>query len=137
MNGEESELANVVPDDGMIASRDGMRARDPWEMEQSRTRAKAPIILPGVMLIEAERRRQIESEGWSAEHDDEHNCGELAHAAICYALPLDTHNHHSLRMELWPWAEGWWKPSTNEIRNLVKAGALIAAEIDRQLRESA
>jgi hypothetical protein len=31
----------------------------------------------------------------------------------------------------WPWAEKWWKPSEDQVRNLVKAGALIAAEIDR------
>jgi hypothetical protein len=38
------------------------------------------------------------------------------------------------RNEGWPWDEKWWKPSTNPIRNLVKAGALIAAEIDRLQR---
>lgn len=31
----------------------------------------------------------------------------------------------------WPWAREDWKPDENPIRNLVKAGALIAAEIDR------
>ena len=31
----------------------------------------------------------------------------------------------------WPWAKKWWKPSDDPVRNLVKAGALIAAEIDR------
>lgn len=31
----------------------------------------------------------------------------------------------------WPWDEEWWKPSLDPIRNLEKAGALIAAEIDR------
>ena len=41
MNGEESELANQVSDPGMIASATGMRARDPWEMEQ---RAKRPTL---------------------------------------------------------------------------------------------
>ena len=37
----------------------------------------------------------------------------------------------------WPWALGWWKPGTDPIRNLEKAGALIAAEIDRLLRKRA
>lgn len=31
----------------------------------------------------------------------------------------------------WPWDMKWWKPSDDPIKNLVKAGALIAAEIDR------
>jgi hypothetical protein len=30
-----------------------------------------------------------------------------------------------------PWDYKWWKPSKDPIKNLVKAGALIAAEIDR------
>lgn len=33
----------------------------------------------------AERRRQIETEGWTPEHDDRHNAGEMALAASCYA----------------------------------------------------
>ena len=37
--------------------------------------------------------------------------------------------------ERWPWDESWWKPSNDSIRNLVKAGALIAAEIDRLHRK--
>lgn len=36
----------------------------------------------------------------------------------------------------WPWATDWWKPSDDPITNLVRAGALIAAEIDRLLREA-
>lgn len=31
----------------------------------------------------------------------------------------------------WPWREESFKPSDDQIRNLTKAGALIAAEIDR------
>lgn len=36
----------------------------------------------------------------------------------------------------WPWEPGWWKPGkgnsyADRVRELVKAGALIAAEIDR------
>lgn len=35
----------------------------------------------------------------------------------------------------WPWDASWWKPSPDPIANLVKAGALIAAEIDRLQRK--
>jgi len=35
----------------------------------------------------------------------------------------------------WPWEASWWKPSDDPIRNLAKAGALIAAEIDRLQRK--
>jgi hypothetical protein len=35
----------------------------------------------------------------------------------------------------WPWDRAWWKPSpNNRIRDMEKAGALIAAEIDRLQR---
>ena len=36
--------------------------------------------------IALERRRQIEQEGWTAEHDDAHSKCEMAIAAAGYAL---------------------------------------------------
>lgn len=81
-----------------------------------------------------ERLRQIEGEGWTPEHDDQHTQGQLAGAAGCYAFgsalagagdPIVKRPYH-----LWPWAAEWWKP-TNQRRMLVKAGALILAEIER------
>jgi Family of unknown function (DUF6527) len=92
----------------------------------------------GIELIAAERERQITAEGWSAAHDDEHDHCELSAAADCYMAtaalqvmggcgPDDCQDH-------WPWDGSWWKPSYDPIRNLVKAGALIAAEIDRLQR---
>ncbi len=87
----------------------------------------------GVAAIAAERRRQVEAEGWTPEHDDQHTRGELARAAACYALAYDLGSEREL---LWPWAEDWWKPA-DRIRDLEKAGALIAAEIDRLKRAAA
>lgn len=69
-----------------------------------------------------ERRRQIEVEGWTPEHDDEHEGGELAHAAACYARGSSSD---------WPWDMSWWKPGRDYRRRLVKAAALIIAEIER------
>lgn len=96
----------------------------------------------GIELIAAERVRQIAVEGWTPEHDERHDRGELIAAAICYAgVPLIrmTYKPKAAEEEItecmatrWPWEESWWKPSDSEIRNLVKAGALIAAEIDRR-----
>ncbi len=86
--------------------------------------------MSGVELIAAERKRQIEVEGWTADHDDQHFYFEMANASICYI------NHAANPCEGegckrgWPWHWRWWKPGT-AIRDLVKAGALIAAEIDR------
>jgi hypothetical protein len=96
----------------------------------------------GVLSIALERLRQQEVEGWTPEHDDEHDDGELIHAAACYLDAAKTAEarsdaaqyhtwppHHGIAF--WRWAEEWWKPSNDPIRNLEKAGALIAAEIDR------
>jgi hypothetical protein len=82
--------------------------------------------------VATERKRQIEIEGWTPEHDDEHDDTQLAGAAACYALA--TVAHWAARpaiAQLWPWDASWWKPADDPRRNLVKAGALILAEIER------
>lgn len=89
----------------------------------------------GIERIAAERQRQIEQEGWSAEHDDDHRGGEIAQAAATYAL--HSTGKYGFRALTWPWHWSWWKPSQDPIRDLEKAGALIAAEIDRRLRAKA
>jgi len=93
----------------------------------------------GIELIAEERVRQVAQEGWTPGHDDEHKRGELALAAACYACedydpqPTLTANPFKLAPSHWPWDWSWWKPK-DHIRNLVRAGALIAAEIDRLQR---
>lgn len=79
----------------------------------------------------AERKRQVEAEGWTPEHDDAHGQSEMATAAACYALATTGFKREAL-WEIWPkeWGVAWFKPTTNR-RNLVKAGALILAEIER------
>lgn len=88
----------------------------------------------------AERQRQVTTEGWTPEHDDKYEHGQLAGAASCYARHVNSRGwvFHSdpdnYRQEPestnWPWHHDWWKP-TNPRRDLVKAGALILAEIER------
>jgi hypothetical protein len=79
----------------------------------------------------AERSRQIETEGWTEEHDDEHETGEMALAAAAYALTACGFRREAA-LEIWPkkWSRLWLKPTTSR-RDLVKAGALILAEIER------
>lgn len=88
-------------------------------------------VTDGVSLIAAERDRQINEEGWTSEHDDQYTDDSLSVAAASYALP---DRLRSSIARLWPWDLKWWKPSPDRIRDLIKAGALIAAEIDRNLR---
>lgn len=92
----------------------------------------------GAELIAAERTRQIEQEGWSRERDVAvHQNDELALAAATYAMPNRLRERFSDRIGgwiaiWWPWPVKWWKPTPEDrVRELVKAGALIAAEIDR------
>lgn len=100
--------------------------------------------MDGVERIAAERRRQVEKEGWSAEHDDGHDIGELAAAAAVYALHasgvLNGEELADLFEAAWPWVLKDWKPGkpdeseADAMRCLAKAGALIAAEMDRRER---
>lgn len=86
----------------------------------------------GAAQIVAERRRVVTAKGYDAAHDDQHTAGELAAAAICYAADP---NHIGVMDDLWPWTEGEWKPTPGDrVKELVKAGQFIAAEIDRLQR---
>lgn len=117
----------------------------------------------GAELIAEERQRQISQEGFDVAYDDDeyHQDGELAAAAVCYATPeplyvlknpdFVRHGEMPLIRDPWPeaWDEDWDKRERDyrgrlvfdgrtrrsRIRDLAKAGALIAAEIDRLLRQ--
>ncbi|WP_244139191.1 hypothetical protein [Burkholderia sp. BCC1630] len=77
----------------------------------------------------AERRRQVDQEGWTPAHDDKSRDHELSCAAGCYAMYTLAYPAGD-PPPAWPWAADWWKPTTHR-RNLVKAGALIQAAIER------
>lgn len=97
---------------------------------------KSVLETQAVADVLAERQRQVEAEGWTPEHDDQHDAGEMADAAACYAG--NYHIRYSMSSTaparpvptLWPWSPAWWKPSGAR-RDLVKAAALIIAEIER------
>ena len=98
--------------------------------------------MTGTQMIAAERERQQAVEGWTPEHDDLHVDAEMTAAACCYASLARRQADGVIQSRAenigpssgWPWEQAWWKPSDDPIRNLVKAGALIAAEIDRLQR---
>lgn len=106
-----------------------------------------------LQAIAEERARQITIEGFTEEHDDAHTDGALAKAAACYAafsgmpehtIEIEVHRINSVRPmpepresqlvvvnRMWPWDWRWWKPSQDRKRNLVRAAALIIAELER------
>lgn len=94
-----------------------------------------PTVSEEAMMIVKERQRQITEEGYDPVHDDEHLKGELAIAALCYAQAAKENSRTILSW--WPWDAEYWKPCKKDSievdreRCLVKAGALIYAEIDR------
>jgi hypothetical protein len=79
----------------------------------------------------AERQRQISVEGWTPEHDDEHGSGCMAFAAAAYAAHAYAGPRLSTTLWNWTgWSRDWWKPK-NPRADLIRAGALILAEIER------
>lgn len=103
---------------------------------QAATEGKMTKHLNGAALIAAERQRQIDEELWTAEHDDHHENAELLEAAISYVGASIPRHVRNIRPAFWwpvDWDLRWFKPK-DSISNLVKAGALIAAEIDRLQR---
>lgn len=102
----------------------------------------------GIELIAEERERQVSGEGYTHTHDDEHIDRSIAQAARCYVqhyverawlydsdlakdLNLSGASYHEdTTPDEWPVGWGDWKPRT-PIADLIRAGALIAAEIDR------
>jgi hypothetical protein len=90
-----------------------------------------------IKLIQDERDKQVEKFG--TEGDDKHSESELVHAAMAYCQMALTQanvrspNEESVRLLYWPWGKSTWRPE-DRTKNLVKAAALIAAEIERTNR---
>lgn len=107
-------------------------------------KAKAQAVPEGFAIKDVinERQRQINQEFYSTENDDEYEQNELLRAAVCYAENVvrrgwvfdsnfgpDVYQEEEVP-DLWPWDLDFWKPK-NPRRDLVRAAALIIAEIER------
>lgn len=96
-------------------------------------------IMNGIELIAQERAEQIEKHGYSLQNDVEYQDEFLAMAAVCYAIPASKQEIPDqgtgtvdVIENLWPFEPQYFKPTPDDrIKELAKAGALIAAEIDR------
>lgn len=96
----------------------------------------------GTQLIQDERKRQIEQEGWTPEHDDTHVLGEMLTAAACYrsaAIAIKNgctvSQARTTTEAYWPWDGGSFKIADEPVRNWVKSGALAMAERERLIRD--
>lgn len=84
----------------------------------------------GYDLIQRERSRQVEEEGRTAEMDSCHTKGELFWAAKTYEIITNENHDEVVASGSWPWDMKWFKPKDRK-SNLIRAGALVEAEIDR------
>ncbi|WP_227369865.1 hypothetical protein [Halomonas sp. M20] len=108
---------------------------------EARSLADAGITRQIADLID-ERRHQEDAHQFDAAHDDHYTQGELAAAAASYSAYAEDLQQDRPLLDgwppaFWPFEEEWWKPSRNPRRNLVKAAALILAEIERIDRKRA
>lgn len=93
-------------------------------------------LSPFMKAVIAERFRQIDAEGWTSDHDDRHDRGELGRAGACYIIHAGTQS--GTPPHDWPWDGDWWKPHGVR-RDLVRGGALLMAEgerFDRQRKQA-
>lgn len=94
-----------------------------------------PSPIKAAQMIHGERYRQQIQEGYTSEHDDEHEGGQLAVLAAGYAMSSRGLGNIVLTeikdlLETYNWG---LKPK-DPIRDLTRAGALILAELERRLR---
>jgi len=124
---------------GVQACRPGDRAILQTDAGRELVTAAVAMMKDGAAAIAAERKRQTDQIGFDPAHDDAHEECELARAARSYLSYYVAEKLGCIKdypeteppgLVEWPWAEEWWKPKDSR-SNLVRAGALIAAEIDR------
>lgn len=101
----------------------------------------------GLTLIAKEQKRVREEEGYTVEKDLQYKSEELARAGAVYALPtvdreafgeMLNEEKESLLQALYPFDMETYKPTPKDRKKeLAKAGAFIASELDRLLNEEA
>jgi len=128
----EQVFDGAIEDDRVIRDIYRLIALDQADFVATGYAQHAPASLQSVL---GERIRQLQVECHLPEMDDEHTDGALAVAASCYVAEAalqatDTRKRLLMVPEAWPWTAASWRPSSQR-RNLIKAGALILAEIDR------
>lgn len=96
-----------------------------------------PQISQAWIDVQAERRRQIDEEGWTLEHDDQNSSGELAQAAAAYLIFAFSRSasDRTYAARLWPRLSGFNPKGIRQ--DLVRACALALAELERLDRATA
>lgn len=125
--------------DWRVLVEDAMRAH----AKRSQDGTCRTMTSKALKAVIAERQRQQSDEGWTPEHDDGHVNDEIAAMAAYYAMPVGARD--------WPASEtgygatfgeairpeGWQAKESDRWDELVKAGALVLAELERLERAGA
>jgi len=108
--------------------------------------------MTGIELIAYERAHQIHKFGYTSEHDSQYEAEVLCNAAIAYLQPwiggmeddtdefmdneqkVEARADYVYKPSAWPFITPWKGGNDDRITQLAKAGAFIAAEIDRILK---
>lgn len=108
--------------------------------ETPRERQIRLASMTGSERVAAEREHQVE-EGFTADHDDQHDHSELVRAARCYLeaglgivsgnIDADAESLADYAGDDWPWPITEFTPPTTVAECYTKAAALLAAEVDR------
>ncbi|OQP37327.1 hypothetical protein IB62_016525 [Xanthomonas euvesicatoria] len=136
VRGAISGLAHMVLLDSPHVARMHVKVIDAW-LNATHPQPAAAVPSTGVQAIAEERARQVQVEGMTPECDAGYRYGQLAWAAVAYlqlsAMELRdggrAHIATASPPACWPWDASWWKPRDVR-RDLVRAGALIAAQLD-------
>lgn len=132
INQQQNRIDQLENKNGELGRRLYQYSMEPGEAEQRIAELESRTGTKAISDVIAERQRQQTVKGFSTEQDDTYVGFQLSAAAICYIEPMEAENY-------WPadWYDDSFKP-TDTRRNLIKAAALIIAEIerlDRQLPE--
>jgi hypothetical protein len=122
---------------------------DPNQVLAPFSAAKEARTTLAMLEVVEERYRQQDVEGWTPEHDDSHGDGSMAQAAAVYCVCDEGPPKPGVASQLYQqrrydfnilnaiWPRGWQFWPKDRRRNLVRAGALILAEIERLDRAAA
>lgn len=119
---------------GIIAATEALYPGATPPPQFSNADAAAERDTEGARLVADERWRQIREEGFELEDDLRYDPDTLARAAGSYLMAATAdHPEEAPVPGAWPWDAETWKPSASKVRNLVKAAALLVAEVDAAL----
>ena len=142
---------NTIQENGEHAAWNAIREHEPKDKPTVKDKPtfENTVTLDVLSEIGAERERQLKEKNYTRAHDDDHDAGELAHAAATYTiLSAERKDRRKDIMELveesddkglkeykrelrfWPWPINWLRLEERR-EDLIKAAALIVAEIER------